>query len=115
MRISLIMLAVVCAACATGPGSPPDSIAGTWSSDQGSLTPAGPLELVLAESSTVVSGTAHWAGQTYSVTGYYDRPTVSLSLQEPITNGRLNPPIGMYGAADGANMMKLSGTTFQRH
>jgi hypothetical protein len=115
MRIPLVAIAIACAACTTGPSGPPDTIAGTWSSQSSVNTPAGPMELVLADSGSAVSGSASRAGQTYIVTGQYTRPDVTLTLGPELVGEMVSGYAMTYkGTALNDKTMVLSGTTFRR-
>jgi hypothetical protein len=114
MRFVSIALAIACVSCATGPGTPPDSIAGSWSSwgPGHKPTPDGPEIMTLTDSGTAVNGSDSWAGQIRSVSGQYVRPAITLMLLQETMSG--DRPILYRGNALDANRIELNGTTFYR-
>jgi hypothetical protein len=114
-RLPSIVLLIVCVACATGPGAAPKTIDGNWES-QSFDTPAGPMTLGLIDRTTTVTGSASWAGQTYRVSGTYDRPQIKLMLTTTDGPGLGPgiPPIYVTGKAINSYTLRLNGTTFLR-
>jgi hypothetical protein len=72
------------AACATSPGagSPPASIAGSWSTCAKIVTPGGCIDMSLSGANSALTGTEFdgFGGHDVSstVTGQYDRPNIRL-------------------------------------
>lgn len=116
MRALFLVFALVLVSCATGPSTPPASIAGTWSSwgPGHAPDPAGPETLVLRQSGTTVTGTASWAGNNDAVNGQYEIPNVRLELS-PVSVGLGAAQIIVYmGQATHPDRMVLNGTTYYK-
>lgn len=115
MRFVLTVIAVVCAACAgngTGPLNAPASIAGSWSSlgPGQSPAPGGPEIITLTQSDTVITGSDSSAGQQSSVSGYYLRPAITLTLFGLQQHGIVIDT----GKALDTNRIQLNGKIFYR-
>ena len=112
----LVLGAGLLAACsgATGPGSPPTSIAGSWSTlgPGMSATPGGALGLLLAQSGDSVTGTGQWTVITYHIVGRYARPQITLILTDTV--GSLVQVDTVTGRGESANRLVLNGTTFYK-
>ena len=109
MRLTLIVAAIACAACSSSPTNPLDSIAGNWSSwgPNHPLTPAGPLTFTLSESGNTVRGTGSFGVATYTITGTYERPNVTLNFE---ALGHTTTYVGV----DAGDKLEVNGATFYR-
>jgi hypothetical protein len=66
--------------------------------------------MTLTEANTAVSGSDSWAGQQFSVSGSYVRPSVTLML---VSQPGMRPKL-YNGKALDANRIQLNGTIFYR-
>ena len=115
MRFALIVVAVACVACSTGPGFPPHSIAGSWSDETTQETPAGPETLALSQSGTAVTGSGAWAAAKYGITGQYVAPKITLTFVVVVNGQPVNNTTTVeMGTAIDENQIVLGGTTFHR-
>jgi hypothetical protein len=103
-----------CSGAATGPSTPPASIAGSWSTltPGGLETPAGSEGLLLAQTGDSVTGTGQFAEFTYHIVGTYVRPQATLIFTDTL-GGRVQVDT-LTGRGESARRLILGGTTFYK-
>ena len=113
----LVLGSVLLAACsaATGPSSPPTSIAGSWSTSppgHPDETPAGPAGLLLTQSGDSVTGVSQWTFIIHNLRGTYIRPQITLTYTDS-SNGQVRiDTLSGQGVTEG--QLVLGGTTYYK-
>jgi hypothetical protein len=114
---ALVLGSVLLAACsaATGPSSPPTSIAGSWSTSppgHPDETPAGPAGLLLTQSGDSVTGVSQWTFIIHDLRGTYVRPQITLTYTDS-SNGQVRvDTLSGRGVTEG--QLVLGGTTYYK-